>query len=225
MILVLAFLLAPSVMAETQSATNAKPSAEEFLDAKPKKSNVDEVTEMILGPEAAEALKRNPAVQAREQACRKSKTELEKYENCWLSFIRDTYRQHPSDLVELLIARLKLIEKKRLTKKIGPEEADVLRREAHAQFDTEVSRRESIARQEERANEDRDLQLRVLERDAKQREANLRWEKQKADWEERRRQLDEEERKHQEFLRSTRPPTQTDCYRDPVLGSIHCTTR
>lgn len=192
-------------------------SAEEFLDSDPKKSNVDEIMETLFGAEAAEALRRDPTT----QACRKSKTEMEKYDNCWLQFIRDIYRQHPSDIVELLVAKLRLAEKKRIEGKISREEADVLRAEAHMQFESEVARRTSLARQEVLQRDDREQEQRRSERDLQLREDEYKQERL-------RRERESQERAKARFdqgLRDTyRPATQTDCSVD-AIGLIHCTTR
>lgn len=214
LILFMVFLFAPSVMADT---ANTKPSVDEFLGAEPKKSNVDEIMETLFGAEAAEARRRDPAT----QACRKSKTEMEKYENCWLQFIRDTYRQHPSDIVELLVAKLRLVEKKRITGKIGKDEADVLRAEAHVQFESEVARRTSLVRQEERGRDDREQQMRREERDLQLREDEYKQERLRRESESRERA---KARFYQGLRDAYRPATQTDCSVD-AMGLIHCTTR
>lgn len=186
--------------------------------AGPEKSNVvDELTEQLFGRDTADSIKNNP----NQQACRKSKTEMEKYENCWLQFIRDIYRQHPSDIVELLVAKLRLAEKKRIEGKISREEADVLRAEAHVQFESEVARRTSLARQEERQRDDQEQQQRRSERDLRLREDEYKQERL-------RRERESQERAKARFdqgLRDAyRPATQTDCSVD-AIGLIHCTTR
>jgi hypothetical protein len=201
--------------------------------AGPEKSDgADETLKLIIGPEAVEALKNNPRVQAREQACRKSKTEMEKYENCWLQIIRETYlRQHPSDLVELLISKLRLAEKKRITGKISKEEADVLRAEAHVQFQNGVASRTSIVRQEEQGRDDQERQMRILERDIKRSERDSQVRESEYQTERLRRELERQEREQARSERQLRDlthsptstPTQTDCYTAP--GAIHCTTR
>lgn len=188
----------------------------------PENSNVvDETLNHILGPGAAEALKSNPRVQAREQACRKSKTEMQKYENCWLPFVRETYSNHPSDLVELLITRLRLAENKRIAGKISKEEADVLRAEAHVQFESESARRASLVRQEEQGRDDRELQRRMLERDIRRSELEYQQERLRSDSEARER---ERERFRRSLKDAYRPTTNTECSTDS-MGSIRCTTR
>lgn len=165
----------------------------------------------------------------RQQACRKSKTEMEKYENCWLQLIRDFYlRQHPSDLVELLISKLRLAEKKRITGKISKEEADVLRAEAHVQFENGIASRASIVRQEEQGRDDQERQLRILDRDIKRSERDSQLRESEYQTERLRRELEAQERERGSFERALRDmnrSTQTDCSTDKIMGSIHCTTR
>lgn len=64
-ILVVVFLFAPSVMADT-----AKPLAEEFLDAEPNTSNVNEMMRDLFGAEAARH-------NIREQELRRSERDLQ----------------------------------------------------------------------------------------------------------------------------------------------------
>lgn len=215
MILVLVFLFTTPVMADT---ANTKPSAEEFLDADSNTGNakVDKIMDELFGAEFSEARRRDPA----EQVCRKSKTEMEKYENCWLQFIRNIYHQHPTDIVELLIAKLRAAEKKRITGKISKEDADILQAEAHMQFESEVARRMSLVRQDERWREDREQQMRREERDLQLREDEYKQERLRH---ERESQERAKARFDQGLRDAYRPATKTNCSTDS-MGSIYCTT-
>lgn len=205
------------------------PNAPAVSDKTPKRGEIGGIIGQIMT---------NPNNDTRTPACKKSKTEMEEYENCWLQFIRDMHlRQHPSDsdLVELLISKLRLAEKKRITGKISKEEADVLRAEAHVQFQNGIASRANIVRQEEQGRDDQERQLRILDRDIKRSERDSQLRESEYQTERLRRELEAQERERERFDRTLRDmtrgttrsptslPTQTDCY--TAAGAIHCYTR
>lgn len=136
----------------------------------PQQGKTDDIIDRLFGPEVR---KNNPRI----DVCQKSETDMEIFENCTQPMIRTAYQNYPSDLVELLIAKMRLVVKKRSTGTISKDEADVMRAEAFVQFENEAARRASLVlqdeRQDEQEREDRDLQQQLLERDAKQRETEF----------------------------------------------------
>mgnify|MGYP001578606720 CR=1 FL=1 len=205
------------------------PNAPAVSERAPKRGWIGGIIEEVTSPEAMAAREKDP----RQQACNKSKTEMQKYENCWLQLIREFYiRQYPPDLVELLITKLRLAEKKRITGKISKEEADVLRAEAHVQFQNGVASRTSVVRQEERGRDDQERQLQLLDREIKRSERDSQRRESEYQTERLRRELEAQERERARSERGlfdqTRPstslPTQTYCYPAPG-GAINCITR
>lgn len=191
-----------------------------FVETPPQNiSPGDAIKKLFLDPEANEKYQNDPQA----QACRNSKTYIATFDNCEQPLIRAVYDSYPSDLVELLVAKLRLLAKKQSIGKISKEEVDVQRAEAFVQFENEAARRASLARQDERAREDRELQLQMLERDARRREREMELRKLEAQQERFQRELDEQ-RRRREAYRAPPMPQQTDCMTNPLTGSISCTT-